>query len=205
MKIALICGSPKKKQSASGALLTDLQGFLHEAVEIFLHKDSVPEESLEMLRQADVWVIACPLYVDGIPSHLLSCLMQLEQMEKPGLLVYGIVNCGFYEGVQAKTALQILENWCHKANFVWGGGIGVGGGGGFSRMPDPPKAPVKQVLSKLAEKISRREVQENVYVSIAFPRLLYKLAAQTGWRQMIKANGGQAKDLNNRPIEENPK
>lgn len=205
MKIALICDSPKKKQSASGALLTDLQGFFPEAVEIFLHTDSVSEASLEKLRQADVWVIACPLYVDGIPSHLLSCLMQLEQAQMPTQRVYGIVNCGFYEGVQAKTALQILENWCQKASFVWGSGIGVGGGGGFAQMPAPPKAPVKQMLSRLAEKISRREVQENVYVSVAFPRFLYKLAAQAGWRQMIKANGGQAKDLNNRPIEENPK
>ena len=34
-------------------------------------------------------------------------------------------------------------------------------------------------------------------VSIAFPRFLYKMAAQLGWRQMIKENGGKVKDLGN--------
>ena len=39
--------------------------------------------------------------------------------------------------IQAKTALEILENWCAKTGFVWGGGIGVGGGGGLAMMAGP--------------------------------------------------------------------
>lgn len=30
---------------------------------------------------------------------------------------------------------------------------------------------------------------------LAFPRFLYKMGTQRGWRQMIKANGGKVKDL----------
>ena len=43
------------------------------------------------------------------------------------------------------------------------------------------------------------ERQEDRYVSVAFPRFLYKMAGQMGWRQMIKANGGKAKDLGRQP------
>lgn len=213
MRIALLNGSPKVKSSASGSLLGSLKSYvlagdstLEDVVEIGLHKGVLPEKALEQLENADVLVFACPLYVDGIPAHLLSCLVQLEKThwKKEALHVYGVVNCGFYEGIQAEFALDILRNWCVKSGVTWGGGIGVGGGGGLAQMPDVkgghgPKAPVEHALKGMAEKILKKEKQENVYVSVAFPRRLYKMAAQMGWRQMIKANGGKAADLGKRP------
>ena len=62
-----------------------------------------------------------------------------------------------------------------------------------------PMAPVCQALAGLWERISRGESGENQYCSIAFPRFLYRLAGQMGWRQKIRRNGGQAKDLDRRP------
>lgn len=215
MKIALLNGSPKPKNSSSGILLADLKRCLSEQpniIEAALHHTAVSEETLSELQNADAWVISCPLYVDGIPGHLLSCLAALEKYNREKsnqengtsqqrrIQVYGIVNCGFYEGIQAETALEILENWCAKADLIWGGGIGVGGGGGLAMMSSPkpgtgPKAPIDKALQAMAVKILRQEVQPNCYVSVAFPRFLYKMAAQAGWRQMFRANGGRAKDL----------
>ena len=43
-----------------------------------------------------------------------------------------------------------------------------------------------------------KEARENIYVSVAMPRTLYKMAGQLGWRQMIKKNGGKTKDLSKR-------
>lgn len=213
MRIALINGSPKVKESASGSLLESLKAYFlgenltpEDVVEIGLHKGALPGNALEELERADGLVFACPLYVDGIPAHLLSCLVQLEKAgwKKDGVHVYGIVNCGFYEGIQAEFALDILKNWCGKAGVIWGGGIGVGGGGGLAQMPDVkgghgPKAPVEHALKEMGEKILQKEIQENTYVSVAFPRRLYKMAAQMGWRQMIKSNGGKAAYLGKRP------
>ena len=61
-----------------------------------------------------------------------------------------------------------------------------------------PKAPVDKALGGIVDKILQHETKENIYVSVAFPRFLYKMGAQIGWRQMIKANGGKAKDLGKR-------
>lgn len=215
MKIALLNGSPKIKNSASEILLADLKYFLSGQSETFeapLHHAAVSKEMIAKLQNADAWIISCPLYVDGIPGHLLSCLAELEKYsrekynrknetpEPHSIYIYGIVNCGFYEGIQTETALEILENWCKKAGFIWGGGIGIGGGGGLAMMNSPkpgtgPKAPIDKALQAMADKILRQERQPNCYVSVAFPRFLYKMAAQMGWRQMIRANGGRAKDL----------
>lgn len=209
MKIALINGSPKVNNSASGALLTDLTGYFSKETEIIecsIHKPALSENKIKELLEAEVWVFAYPLYVDGIPGHLLSCLVQLEEicLHHPKIHVYGIVNCGFYEGIQAEFALKLLQNWCIKTGFVWGGGIGVGGGGGLAMMPkmEPgqgPKAPIDKSLNALAEKILQCQTQENCYVSVAFPRFLYQMGAQIGWRQMIKKNGGKKRDLNKKP------
>lgn len=205
MRIALINGSPKVNSSASNTLLEDVKQYLGENAEVInfgFHSPTISKEVIEELAKTDVWVFAYPLYVDGIPGHLLSCLVQLEEVHihNPGISIYGIVNCGFYEGIQAELALKLLQNWCTKTGFIWGGGIGVGGGGGLAMMPkmEPgygPKAPIDKALAELSDVILKRQIQENNYVSVAFPRFLYKMGAQMGWRQMIKANGGKAKDL----------
>lgn len=209
MRIALINGSPKINNSASGTLLEDLKGYFGEKaeiVEVGFHAATISDEIIEVLAKTEAWVFAYPLYVDGIPGHLLSCLIQLEEvrLQRPQIHIYGIVNCGFYEGIQAEFALKILRNWSVKAGFSWGGGIGVGGGGGLAMMPksEPgkgPKAPIDAALNAFADIILNKEVQENNYVSVAFPRFLYKMGAQMGWRQMIKANGGKPKDLGRIP------
>lgn len=209
MKVALINGSPKVNNSASGALLEDLKGYIGEKAEVVdfgFHKATVSKEVIEELAKTDAWVFSYPLYVDGIPGHLLSCLIQLEEVriQNPQVHIYGIVNCGFYEGIQAEFALKLLQNWSIKAGFIWSGGVGIGGGGGLAMMPklEPgqgPKAPIDKALEDLSDLILKKVVHENNYVSVAFPRFLYKMGAQIGWRQMIKANGGKVKDLGKRP------
>lgn len=110
--------------------------------------------------------------MDGVPAHLLSCLMQLEESQLKGqeIHIYGIVNCGFYEGIQAEPALEVLKNWCAKAELIWGAGLGIGGGGALASMAglDPgkgPKAPIDRKLKALAEVIFHRKKQENQYAS----------------------------------------
>ena len=220
MKIALINGSPKTKASASKSLLDDLKHYFPEQTQITefaFHTPELSSDTIQKLYKADAWIFSFPLYVDGIPGQLLSCLVHLEETIRQGktaqpenkaaetdlkkqIRIYGIVNCGFYEGIQAEYALQILQNWCNKTGYLWGGGIGVGSGGGLAQMPKTksghgPREPIDHALSLLAETLLTSDTTKNSYVSVAFPRFLYKMAAQFGWRQLIRANGGKAKNL----------
>lgn len=205
MIVALINGSPKVKNSASRALLEDVKTYLlekAEVIELTLRTATLPNEAKEVLAKADAWVFAFPLYVDGIPGHLLSCLVQLEELKVPTsqVQVYGIANCGFYEGVQNELALEVLENWCIKNGCTWAGGVGIGGGGSLGQLPklpygQGPKASVDFALHDLAESMLQGKTKENQFATVGMPRFLYKLAAQMGWRQAIKANGGKSRDL----------
>lgn len=209
MRIVFINGSPKVKNSASQVLLDDLKVCIpkeHEVVNVDLHTSVVPDNTMEALANTDAWVFAFPLYVDGIPAHLLSCLIQLERsrISNKNIRIYGIVNCGFYEGIQADQAIRVLKNWCGKTGFIWGTGVGVGGGGSMAMMTDVkygtgPKAPIDKTLRELSEKILAKQSSEDLYTSVGFPRSMYMFAAHMGWRQMIQANGGSKKDLGKRP------
>ena len=101
MRIALIDGSPKVNNSTSSILLEDIKGYVGEKAEVIqlgFHSLTISLEVIEELKKTDIWVFSYPLYVDGIPGHLLSCLVQLEEIciHNPQIQVYGIVNCGFY-------------------------------------------------------------------------------------------------------------
>ncbi len=206
MKIAMINGSPKGKRSASNLFLQELQTCISIDAEFKIfsfNKPQINDSTLEELSHCDVLIFACPLYVDGIPSQLLSCLYQMEKagMRNKNIVVYGIVNAGFYEGKQTEIALQILENWCNKMEFHWGMGVGIGAGGAFPRIASKPlgKGPKKSVgaaFNTLSENTKNKKTSDNLYVSIDFfPRWLYKMYAESGWKRVIKRNGGKVKDL----------
>jgi len=206
VNIALINGSPKKKDSNSDALLHDLKSLFpaeHHIKEFLLNKPTLTEAELKELQSCSTWVFAQPLYIDGLPSHLLSCLCQMEREISTDevIRVYAIVNGGLYEGKQSQHALAIMESWCRRTGLQWGMGIGLGGGGGMKQMKGIPlgKGP-KRALGKaykvFAETILSQGVGENLYVSIALPRVLYKFLAERNWRKRFKENGGRARDLN---------
>lgn len=208
MKVALINASPKRSESASKALLDDLKGLFHEEhtiKEIFLHTPNITEEEIRDMCNYTAWVFAFPLYVDGIPSHLLSCLCKMEHIgiDCENIRVYAIVNCGFYEGKQASNALAIIKNWCDKTGLVWGAGIGFGGGGSLEYMQGVPlgrgpKGTLGKAFDELTSAILTQTFRENIYTSIGFPRFLYKIGGDRGWKKMIIENGGKKKDLKKR-------
>ena len=116
MKIAMINGSPKSKDSTSGQILKELKTCLiNDATytDYQFNKPQPSEEALLTLNDFDVLVFAFPLYVDGIPSHLLSCLKKIQQsgLSNKNITVYCIVNSGFYDGIQNSNAVEILHNW----------------------------------------------------------------------------------------------
>lgn len=208
MKIALINGSPKYKDSASACLLHELKSFLeHDNITISEHYFRKPQLSIkeiDQISECNVLVFAFPIYVGGIPSHLLNCLIQLESFlsntKEKDIIVYSIVNCGFYEGHQTAIVIEMMKNWCIKAGIHWGQGLGVGAGGMLLSVKNipighGPKKNLGVAFEKLANNILKYSSGEDIFITLNFPRILYKLAAEMGWRNSIKANGLKRKDL----------
>ena len=207
MKIGLICGSPKPKRSGSRAALNELRRNLSpsaEVVEVSFSGSNPEDKHLLGLCACQTLVVACPVYVDGLPGHLLSCLEVLEHTLSIAparvQMAYGVVNCGFYEAGQTAPALEMLAHWSRRAGLIWGGGLGLGGGGMLADesglpMGKGPKKDMAKALRVLAHNLENGRSVEDAFAWPNLPRLAYQAAAQFGWRQSIKRNGLRAKDL----------
>lgn len=207
MKIALINGSPKAKDSNSEIVLNDLNTRLagNEMINFSLRAPKLSISEMKSLISCDILIFAFPLYVDGIPSHMLKHLQMIEESiikpdNTPTATVYAISNCGFYEGHQNNLALEIVKNWTNKVNLNWGMGVGIGCGEMLSVLKDIPdgKGPKKNysdAISTIVNKILSKASADNIYFSPNFPRFAYKFLGEMGWRQQIKKSGGKTKDL----------
>ena len=213
MKGILINGSPKRRDSSSGALLDDLRSLLDPGTEtsVMAVTASHPAassaytgmrwepspEDVKHLSGSSFLVLSFPLYVDAVPSHLLSFLMELEWQQKNNrllateepLAVYAAINCGFYEGKQAALALRIVESWCLRCGFEYKQGIGC------APLQKGIKKPLGTALKDMAARIGRLEKGKDQLISLSFPRPIYLAAASIGWRKQGRENGLTVKDL----------
>lgn len=132
MKTVFINGSPKKSFSASAYFLAVQQFFVRgKKVKETLRNQNDHERILDTIKDADAVVFCLPLYVDGVPSHVLSFLKKMENFCKENNLklnVYAVSNSGYIEGKQNQALMQVFENFCTRSGLHCGGGIGVGGG-----------------------------------------------------------------------------
>ena len=132
MKTVFINGSPKKRFCASAYFLFLQRLFVGgKKVTLKLRTPADHEPILKELDDAQAVVFALPLYVDGIPSHVLRFLERMEAYCKEKglhLAVYCIANNGFIEGKQNEPLMQQFENFCARTGLAWGGGVGIGGG-----------------------------------------------------------------------------
>lgn len=132
MKTVFINCSPKKRFCASAYFLSLQRLFVkgNKVTEKLRNKND-HERILNELKNSDTVVFCLPLYVDGLPSHVLSFLKDMEHFcnkNSVRLNLYSISNNGFIEGKQSETLLQVFQNFCVRSNLNWCGGIGIGGG-----------------------------------------------------------------------------
>ena len=132
MKTVFINCSPKKRFCASAYFLF-LQRNLTGGTKV-TEKLRTPADHariLEQLRDAQAVVFGVPLYVDGIPSHVLRFMEAMEAFCRENglkLHVYCVANNGFIEGKQNEPLMRSFEHFCARAGLTWGGGVGIGGG-----------------------------------------------------------------------------
>lgn len=216
MKINYFIGSPKIGISFSNRILH----MIHE--ELDLNEDNyqgnfyninhslLSKEELNCIIDGDVLVLAFPLYVDGIPAHLLEQLTILEseikEKETCSLTMYGIINCGFIEAKQCRYAAKMLEFFCEKSGIQLGQILCVGGGEmmqGFwnagLKFGQGPLATLDRTFSSFLANIRAKNSGETLYMQAKMPAFFFRfMSAHTFWNQHAKNNGLTVKDLKRR-------
>ncbi len=83
------------------------------------------------LEEAQAIVLAADVYLDSVSSEVLKFLEKVEQAviggESIGAIFYAVLYTELYEGEQTSVAMEILKNFCSRANITWGRGLGIGG------------------------------------------------------------------------------
>ena len=200
MKTIIINASPKSKNSNTENFLKHLISRLPEK-ETKVYK--LNELKTEEIQNCSSLVFAFPLYVDSLPSELLKflCLLEKVKFENKDIMIFAVVNNGFFEGEQNHIALDIIKNWCNKVGLKWGQGIGIGAGEMSPAVANIPlkKSPfalLDSAFDGLACNIENHISAENIYISPKMPRFLWKIGGTyTFWPQKAKKNGLKARDI----------
>jgi NAD(P)H-dependent FMN reductase len=220
-RVLLLVGSAKQNPSTSESLGVYLleqlrtEGFTTET--LFIHKvllsDKGRRRLLEATVQADIVVIACPLYVDSVPYVVIRAmeLIAKDRQVKKDVLeqrLVCIVNCGYPEAYQTDTALAMCRQFAREAGFQWAGGLALGGGEAIGGRPLlKVKGMARNVIKSLdltadalvtGTPVPREAIQKMSKPLI--PNCLYIWFGTISWKRQAKKHGVHKK-LYDRPYE----
>jgi len=221
----LLIGSPKGKKSSSASLgtylLTKIKKYDIAAETVHLHTEISTETKrikfLEKIDEADYIILAAPLYVDTMPAKVIKALSLIaENKEKfnqdnadsgktKSFTV--IVNCGFPEAEQNKTALKVYEQFAEEAGFKYLGGVAIGMGGAVSgkslaEMGGMAEDLIKGLDQAADDIVRNHRLSDSVIEKTSKPMIsqkwLYTLVGNLNWRFQAFQNGVYSK-INDKP------
>lgn len=207
--LCIINGSPRKGKGTSSYLISELTKLLNNDIktkEYYICNLIKDKNLLNEILSFDKVIFVSPLYADCLPSTMLEFMAIFEDFikEKNNIEIdmYCIVNCGFLEGTQNKTAINILKNYSKRINFNWRFGVGIGGGEFMAGSKNMPlncrmKKPVYNTFISMKKDIENKSNAKvhNILTNAKVPKLIFKFAGNAGWKTMAKKNNIKAKDL----------
>jgi multimeric flavodoxin WrbA len=202
MKIMIVNGSPKAAKGSSEVFVKAIAGYISDRAEIFIVSAAEASASDAPLGIGgfDTAIFVFPLYVDGIPAHLLRLLEGISKNSAAGpkgAKIYALSQNGFYEARHNLLALDMMRCFCEKAGLAWGGGLAVGAGGmaASASFGRGPLASIGKAVKAFSERALSGECAENVQAEPNFPRFLYKFLAEYSMKQLARKNGVKKEDL----------
>jgi multimeric flavodoxin WrbA len=210
-RAVLLVGSPRTKKSTSaslgGYLFEQLtaRGVETQTIQIHtsLNSQTRMNEMYEFVDNADLVVLAFPLYVDSLPAPVTAALEKISAHRKGNrspIRFAAIANCGFPEAHHNATALAICSEFARQNGFAWLGGLALGGGEGLVHgVPlnqlDGRAIPLKKSLELAAEALADgRPIPQSARDLLAkpvIPNWMYKLSGAHGWKQQAKQYGAE--------------
>jgi len=208
--ILLLVGSPKNSSSTSASLgdyltlrLEELgRSIEKEYIYKLIRKDEGQKKMLSMVDNADLIILAFPLYVDCLPAGVIKTLelianhrKSLNNPKKIGFVV--LINCGFPEAEQNITAIAICKIFAHEVGFEWKGALSLGMGGAIGGRSVEERGGMVRNLKKgynLAAKAlaEGKNIPEEAIALVAkrfIPISLYAKMGNSGWKKQAKKFG----------------
>jgi hypothetical protein len=190
---------------------------LHFATE-FVHEDLRAAGRAQSIAAADLFLLVTPLYVDAFPAlatHALELVASARRGApppphpklRPRFAV--LVNCGFPEAEQNRTALRIARHFAAEAGYAWAGGLPLGGGGVVTPdRPFEPHGPIAHIVRAIdlaaPALTAGSAVPREAILSMAeapLPDGVYRLMGNLGWIWLGYRNGLGLRDLGARPLD----
>lgn len=194
----LISGSPKINKSNSIYFLNYICNNLGN-YNIFELKKDTYEKITESIVNYDVIILAFPLYVDSPTSITLSFLDYIydNNINIKNKKMYVIINCGFREGEQNISALNVIKRWCEKVGVIYQGSLLIGAGEVVGKKEYSfISRNVTKRLDYFSNIINSKEYCGEIITSIDFVNnTLYCLVANFNWNRICKKNKVSKQDL----------
>lgn len=157
------------------------------------------ERLLAAVDSADLFMLVSPLYVDSLPYLVTRSLeiVAARREVRPNQRFACLVNCGFPEAAQCRTALAILECFTRRTGYIWAGGLALGGGASIDGRPlerlGGMTRSLRAALDQAADALVRGEpVPPSAAAQLAKPMMpaaLYTAVANVGWRWQASRHG----------------
>lgn len=214
----LLVGSPRTKKSTSASLggylfeQLNARGIETQTIQIYTSLNS-PERMkamLDSIDNADLVVLAFPLYVDSLPAPVTAALEKIAAHRKENQTptrFAAIANCGFPRANHNNTALAICSEFARQNGFTWMGGLSLGAGEGIVHgIPlnelDGRAIPLKRALDLAAEAFAYGnpipQAARDLLAKPIIPSWVYTLHGDFGWKQAAKQYGME-KELKRQP------
>lgn len=208
-KVAIINCSPRQKNSVSSYFINEFKNICKDEVqfeELYLSNFKQNPLLLNDLTDFKKIILASPLYVDALPSEMVSFMEEFEKYvktnKKQNIKIYSIINCGFIEGTQNVHALEMLKIFTKKSNLTWGFGVGIGGGEFMKASQSMPlhffvKKPVYNALLQLKSSLLEESVHQLDYllVNAKIPQKIFIAMGDGFWNSKGKTFNLSKKDL----------
>jgi hypothetical protein len=218
-RVLLLVGSAKHPHSTSESigtyLIEKLQGHGFETETLFIHKSLKSDDRRNALlvaaNNADIIILAFPLYVDCLPYLVIRTIELIAKnrqkkrnpMEQSLLC---IVNSGFPEAHQNDTAIAICRKFASETDFKWVGGLALGAGEVINGKPlFDVKGMARHVIKSLnltADALAAGESipqeAKKLMAKPFIPKWMYLLVGGMRWKRDSKKHGVHKK-LYDRP------
>ena len=208
-RAVLLVGSPRTKKSTSASLGEYLfeqlktRGIDTETIQIYTSINSPERMKImyEAIDNADLVLLAFPLYVDSLPAPVIATLEKITAHRKDKrshIRFAAISNCGFPGAEHNNTALAICSEFSREAGFAWLGSLALGAGEGIVHGTplnelDGRAIPLKQALDLAAEALAYGQPipqsARDLLAKPVIPNWMYTFMGKLGWEQQAKQYG----------------